>query len=224
MTVNQEMLMRRMMKGVVTGSVNPDPAPPRYCNGKLDNGRPCRVIMLGDEEYCIRHRNEIEALETGQPLRPGHMERDQESQEVQDVAKYRCGKTDCSRAVKNDGEMCWQHKGLEDQVAAGTVDQGAVCAANVAEASPPPQALEEEPATAPPSPLARLLRTLEPIVQPLPPTSMVLDFDEDEASMIRNSDLTAADLKELTLMLLNGELGRIVEVEDPCAKSRCHAA
>ena len=43
--------------------------------------------------------------------------------EVKKMSKHRCGKKNCTRAVKNEGDMCWQHKGLEDQIDAGTVEK-----------------------------------------------------------------------------------------------------
>ena len=42
-------------------------------------------------------------------------------QEEKLMAKHRCSKKNCTRAVPNEGEMCWQHKGLENQAEAGLV-------------------------------------------------------------------------------------------------------
>lgn len=86
-------------------------------------------------------------------------------------------------------------------------------------ATTPPQE-QAEPLAGSVSPLSRLLRKLEPAVQPLPPTSILLDFTDFEFSAIQSSEITAEHIKELTLMLVNGELGKVVEVEDPLAKSR----
>ena len=121
MNTLDELVKGRMMRGALVGSAEPEKAPMLYCKGKLDNGRPCRVVMLGEEEYCLRHKREIQALEVGAPIKPGGIERAQEAQEGDGVEKYRCGKEGCGRSVKNEGEMCWQHKGLEDQVAAGAL-------------------------------------------------------------------------------------------------------
>jgi hypothetical protein len=71
------------------------------------------------------------------------------------------------------------------------------------------------------TPLGRLLRFAVP-----PPLcgSIVLDFDIYQLTAIQESELTKEDLKEVILMLIAGELGKVVQFEDPLAKSRVHAA
>ena len=115
--INHALLRAYMMRGAATGPAEAEKPPVKYCAGKLDNGRPCRIVMLGDEDYCMRHKKEIEALEAGAPLPIGRVER----QEDEEMAKHRCAKKNCTRAVKNEGDMCWQHKGLENQAEAGSV-------------------------------------------------------------------------------------------------------
>jgi len=114
---NQDLIRAYMMRGACTGLAEAEKPPVKYCAGKLDNGRPCRIVRLGDEDYCMRHKKEIEALEAGAPLPIGRVER----QEDEEMAKHRCAKKNCTRAVKNEGDMCWQHKGVEDQAEAGSV-------------------------------------------------------------------------------------------------------
>jgi len=243
--IDEDLFRKRMLRGALRGATEPEKAPMKYCKGKLDNGRPCRIVMLGDEEYCRRHKKEIEALEAGAPLPVVRGERVQEDTKL---AKHHCGKTGCTRAVKNEGEMCWQHKGLEDQVSAGTVEgmqskavagnesatetsasgvdhlagAGKLIDAEPAGISPSPSQEVEEAFPPLPSSLSRLLRKLEPVVQPLPPTSIVLDFDEQDFAAIQAEGVTAEEIKRLILMLIAGKLGEVVAVEDPLAKSRCH--
>ncbi|HBG07702.1 MAG: hypothetical protein A2075_09265 [Geobacteraceae bacterium GWC2_58_44] len=282
MTINEEMLKRRMMRGALAGPVEAETRSARYCKGKLDNGRPCNIVMLGDEDYCLRHKREIEALEAGAPLPVGRLERP--SKEKIAMSK----KGTCKVCKKTDTHivgagMCYLCR--KEAIAAGTYPEPAnivpvkpepvekkltdviIDAAeekalqadgplepdmglgdapeNLAQApasrtadtdhlafagkeidlgtvAPPHQEVADPPCS-PVSVLSRLLRKLEPAIQPLPHTSIVLDFTEDEFFLIINSELTAQDIKDLTLLLVAGELGRVVEVEDPCAKSR-HAA
>ena len=103
------------MRGALRGPAEETKEPMRFCKGKLDDGRPCRIIVIDEADYCRRHQVEIDALVSGAPLPVKRVERPQKEAEV---AKYRCAKTNCTRAVKNKDDMCWQHKGLEDQVAA----------------------------------------------------------------------------------------------------------
>lgn len=160
------------------------------------------------------------------------------------MAKHRCGKTNCTRAVKNAGDMCWQHKGLEDQVAAGSVagdlgkeDLEIVATDNAAGspveldhytasgmgeiagiASPPPELIQAPAGES--SALSRLLKRPEP----LSPTSIILDFNLDEYAAIQSEKVTAEEIKRLTLMLIAGELYEAgVPTIDPLAKSRLHA-
>lgn len=118
----EEVLKERNMRGALRGPAEETKEPMRFCKGKLDDGRPCRIIVIDEADYCRRHQVEIDALVSGAPLPVKRVERPQKEAEV---AKYRCAKTNCTRAVKNKDDMCWQHKGLEDQVAAGTVEDAA---------------------------------------------------------------------------------------------------
>ena len=72
----------------------------------------------------------------------------------------------------------------------------------------------------PESALARLLRPILPPPPPLPITSIVLDFDEYEFSAIQSERVTIPEIKSLVLKLIAGELGIVIQVEDPLAKSR----
>ena len=79
------------------------------------------------------------------------------------------------------------------------------------------------PLLVPGSALRRLLRPVQLPTPPLPPTAIVLDFNADEFAAIQAENITPQECKELILMLVAGEIGKIIQVEDPLAKSRLHA-
>lgn len=266
-----EAVRARQMRGALTGPADQEKPPMKYCQGKTDDNRPCRIVVL-DGDFCRRHKQEIEALESGAPLPVGRVERSQE-----DIVKkkYVCSIEGCERQQAKN-KLCYLHNkeaeaakhgsfvelvgpklsdmtvdAKEPETAATSRDAGIVdinteevdattaqcitgdhtgdlslvqtaIEGEAALASPPPQELVEAPASSG-SRLSRLLRRLEPVTKPLPPTSMLLDFSEEEFAAIQASEVTPEEIKELALMLVNGELGKIVEGEDPCAKSRLDA-
>jgi hypothetical protein len=227
MNINEELLKRRMMRGVVTGPVEQEKSPMTYCKGKLDNGRPCRVVMLGDEILCKQHLKERQALEKQSALSTGRTERPSEDT---DMAKYRCGKTGCSRVVKNEGDMCWQHKGLEDQITAGTVEpgfhsgnhdeakeSGATDLSATAASDNLKQPLPESPR---PTGLCALIRTPTP---PQPPDGLLIPFTHEETVMLIESGVTREHIRELVVMGLAGQLMQVDDT-DPLAMTRAHAA
>ena len=75
MTINEEMLKQRMMRGALVGPAEKEKEPMAYCKGKQDNGKGCRILVLPGHDYCRRHQKEIDALVQGAPLEPGQMER-----------------------------------------------------------------------------------------------------------------------------------------------------
>jgi len=152
------------------------------------------------------------------------------------MSKHYCGKKNCTRAVKNEGDMCWQHKGLEDQIAAGSVAAEVVhipltqegvdsFSADTAEA-----VIEREVAT-PAAPeavysapkltgLAALLRTPPPIT---PLDGLLIPFSREEIISLIEAEVTADHIRELVIIGLSVGLMEFSD-EDPLAKSRCHAA
>lgn len=75
--LNESMLEQRMMRGALRGGVIEEEGAvaKKYCKGKLDSGRPCRIMLVGGGEYCQRHQKEIDALAAGAPIEPGQVER-----------------------------------------------------------------------------------------------------------------------------------------------------
>ena len=71
-----EAIRKYMMRGALTGSAEEEVKVSRYCEGKQDNGKPCRIVMVGDKKFCQRHQKELDALESGAPLEPGRIERE----------------------------------------------------------------------------------------------------------------------------------------------------
>ena len=172
--------------------------------------------------------------------------------EVKKMSKHRCGKKNCTRAVKNEGDMCWQHKGLEDQIDAGAVETAphasdlpislvdievasgrfmeAVIEREVA-CEELPQVYENahvdagcEPlATVKPTGLAALLRMPSPPPVLPEPDGLLIPFTKDEVITLIESAVTLEHIREFVLMGMEGKVV-LTDDTDPLAKSRAHAA
>lgn len=339
MGLGANLLFQRMARGIVTGPPPEETIPMKRCIGKLDNGRRCAVVPLGEDEMCtscrkrraevwvksepvkpFRAHNLDLGKKRGRPAKkgavPDHVAElhdmakpAQEEQKLSDViidavdvadpAPLR-RLTELAQAFRDEFDATVKHQGCSCHISppcnfclhpgnpvnleacdeawepttdAGTsttlgydsekaelagapipVEQvtaqatetdhvvgagketelqdcgcgmGAECMrATEVEISPaaftPPQE-QADPLLHSESALQRLLRPVQLPRPPLPPTAIVLDFDEYDFAAIQAEHVTPEEIKNLVLMLINGELGKIVEVEDPLAKSR-HAS
>ena len=148
------------------------------------------------------------------------------------MAKFRCAKTNCTRAVKKQGDLCWQHKGLEDQLAVSSKihrpEESSVKPA-LEHASHDNPAGEENASTeaAPNAPagkttptgLAALLR----IAPPPEPDGLLIPFSREEIISLIEADVTREHIREFVVMGLSGKL-TLVDSADPLAISRANAA
>ena len=164
------------------------------------------------------------------------------------MAKYRCNKTNCTRSVKKDGEMCWQHKGIEDQVGAGIVEADALAGQGEQGTNPSmprkekglvetPADIEHGSASYAPKTdtelhvailqeglrltgLAALIRTPAP---PPEPDGLLIPFTHEEIIALIESDVTRDHIREFVIMGLDGKLV-LAASPDPLAMSRVNAA
>jgi hypothetical protein len=145
-------------------------------------------------------------------------------EEEKKMAKHRCGKKNCTRAVKEEGGMCWQHKGLEDQIGAGAVEGVAAAAqegSSVGDELPVTlvdleqtagefvETVIEREAFIPPARQTGLSALLRPLPPPIPePDGLLIPFSREEVVALIESEVSAEHIREFVLMGLAGELVR----------------
>ena len=150
------------------------------------------------------------------------------------MAKFRCGVSRCGRPVRNEGDKCWQHKGLEDQVEAGMAEvaqtagtgqedvTGAVAAGESAstasveiiERKSLDQATPEEWNAAAASLKESRRSGLEALLRPPPPMphGLLIPFSQEEIDALVESEVTVEHIRQLVIMGMEGELQPVIRV------------
>lgn len=121
MELNPELLRKRLMRGALSGPPEAEKEPLRRCKGKHDDGRPCMITVL-DGDFCRRHQKEIDAIEAGAPLKPGHIERTFE-EKIKMSKKGTCKVCDKKDTHIIGAGMCWTCR--KEAMEAGTYPEPA---------------------------------------------------------------------------------------------------
>jgi len=147
-----------------------------------------------------------------------------------------CSHTGCTRNVKAEGDECWQHKGLGDQVAAGTVTSDKVAEEHPKPFTPVCASCSDIPICDPPAGMVECdsynlavseipgpIKGWAYIEHPKPsglaaflktppppdPDGLLIPFTREEVVALIESEITAQDIRDLAMMLLAGELQRV---------------
>jgi hypothetical protein len=215
---------------------------PRQCKGTHSAGKQCEAVLRGGEEYCLTCLSAGQA--GGKPTvslakfarilgtpKEATIE-NIDHREARRVAKQCNGKLTngkrCQTRIPKSQEMCSRHRESEPKKADPIV--GAMFEQRVYKQSPAGelaqagtiQSIQENTVNDQKPPTGALARLIKPITPalPLPATSIILNFTQEQFDAIQGEKITTEEIRDLVMLAVAGELGRIVTTMDPMEKQK----